>query len=88
MYTVLKRLQYFADIIGLDDVYCVFDQACYAKACQVIGASPQQFLNVGCWLGAFHTIYVLMLAIFKRFGEAGLIDIVTESNIVAAGSLN
>ena len=85
IYTVLKRSQYLAKRLNLPSVDCVFDQACYAKACQVIWSSPMEFSNVCCRMGAFHTVSVLIAVIFKRFGDAGLIDIhvITESGIIA-----
>ena len=88
MYTVLKRSQHFGYTLGLSEIDCVFDQACYAKACQIKWASPNEFKDLSCRLGSFHTIPVLISAIFKRFGDAGLVDIITESNIIASGSLN
>ena len=88
VYTLLKRSQHFAYKLELNEVDCVFDQAVYAKACEVIWASPLEFSDVLCRLGQFHSIPVFIKCIFKRYGDAGLNDIITESDIVAGGSLN
>ena len=87
MYTVLKRSQYFAQLIELQEVDTVFDQACFAKACIIKWASPVKFENINLRLGAFHTIPVFISVIFKNFGDAGLIDIIAKSGLVASGSL-
>ena len=87
MYTVMKRSQYFAHLLELPEVDCVYDQACYAKASQILWASPDEFGNVVNRLGAFHTIPVFISCIFQIYGDAGLIDVITESGIVASGSL-
>ena len=88
MYTVLRRSQFFARCIGLTSVDCVFDQACYAKALQVIWSLLREFADISCRLGVFHTVSVMIAALFKMFGDAGLVDVITESTIVACGSLN
>ena len=87
MYTVMRRSQYFAHLLELPEVDCVYDQACYAKACQILWEAPDKFGNIVNRLGAFHTIPVFISCIFSLYGEAELIDIITESGIVATGSL-
>ena len=59
----------------------MFDQAIYAKACEVTLASTLEFSDVLCRLGQFHSILVFIKCIFKRYGDAGLNDI-TSSSIV------
>ena len=66
----------------------MFDQACYAKACQIKLVSPNEVKDLSCRLGIFQTIPILVRAIFKHFGDAGLVNIITESNIAANESLN
>ena len=87
MYTVMKRSQYFAHLLELLEVDCVYDQACYAKASQILWASPDEFGNVVNRLGAFHTVPVFISCIFQIYGDADLIDVITESGIVASGLL-
>ena len=88
MFTVLRRSQYFAQLLALQDVDIVMDQACFAKACEIMWANPEQFANVVCRLGPFHTVPVFISIIFKRFGDAGLTDIIVEARVIANGSLN
>ena len=83
MYTLLIRSQYYAYYFGLTDIDYLFDQVCYAKACQIICSAPDEFRNVMCRLGHCHTISVIGPAIFKRFGDASLTDIITESRVLA-----
>lgn len=87
MFTVLERSKYFAQLLALEDVDIVLDQACFAKACHIMWARPEQFANVICRLGSFHTVPVFVSVIFKRFGDAGLTDIIVEASIIANGSL-
>ncbi len=46
IYIVLKCSQYFGKCLGLSEIDCVFDQACFAKACLVKWHSPEEFSNV------------------------------------------
>ena len=38
-------------------------------------------------IGTFHTICAFLAAIGKRFGDAGLADVLMESGIVGSGSV-
>ncbi len=87
MYTVLKRSQFFARKLGIPEVDSVFDQATYAKACEIKWSNPQEFKNVLFRMGPFHAIPVFVSVMFKRYGDAGLTDVVTEAGLVAKGSL-
>ncbi len=67
--------------------WTVCDQACHAKACKIIWARPMD----SRMFHAFHiyiTIVILVSSDFKRFGGAGITDIITESGVVACGSLS
>ena len=44
--------------------------------------------NVVVRLGEFHTSMVCMAIIGKRFGDAGLRDVLQESEIVSVGSID
>lgn len=77
-----------ADALELQAVVVVVDQAIYAKM-QVIQWQTPNFTKcmVVC-LGAFHTLMMAMACIGKRFGDAGLNDILTEAEVVASGPIN
>ena len=87
VYTVLQRSLQLADQLGQHDVIVVFDQAIYAKALEVMWQNEEQFRRVVLRMGTFHTICAFTAAIGKRFGEAGLVDILVESGIVGSGSV-
>ena len=85
MNTVMKHSQYFAHLLELLEVDCMYDQACYTNVSQILWASPDEFGNVANQLGAFQTIPVFISGIFKMYVDAGLIDVTTESGIVESG---
>ena len=76
-----------ADQLIQHDVIVVLDQAIYAKELEVIWQNQEQFRRLVVRLGSFHTICALLAAIGKRFGDAGLADILVESGIVGSGSV-
>jgi len=88
VFTLLKKSLQTADQLGQQDVIVVLDQAIYAKALEIVWQDPQQFHRVVLRMGAFHTICAFMAAIGKRFADAGLADILIESDIVATGSVS
>ena len=64
------------------------DQALYAKACEDAWKHKDLYAEVLLRLGTFHTIFNLLSIIGKRFQDAGLRDIGTESGIMAEGSVS
>ena len=87
VYTLLQKSLQIADQLGQQNVTVVFDQAIYAKALEVIWQNQETFQRLVVRMGSFHTICSFLAAIGKRFGDAGLGDIVTESRIVGSGSV-
>ena len=71
----------------LKSIVAVFDQAIYSKAVEIIWKHGDLFLSIIPRLGAFHTICVLLSVIGKRFGPAGLRDIIIESGVIEEGSV-
>ena len=67
---------------------CVFDQALYAKAAEIVWKHEDKFKSVVLRMGVFHTIINFIPIIGKWFGPAGLRDLVVECNIVTDGSIN
>ena len=84
---MLQRSLQIADQLGQHDVIIVFDQAIYAKALEVLWQNKDQFQRLVVRLGSFHTICAFFATIGKRFGDAGLPDVLMESGIVASGSV-
>ncbi|XP_078353866.1 uncharacterized protein LOC144638547 [Oculina patagonica] len=87
VYTVLQRSLQMAQQLGQRDVIVVFDQAIYAKALEVLWQNKDQFQRLVVRIGSFHTICAFFAAIGKRFGDAGLADVLMESGIVGSGSV-
>lgn len=87
VYTILQQSLQMASQLGQRDAIVVFDQAIYAKALEVIWQNKEQFNRLVLRMGMFHTICAFMAAIGKRFGDAGLGDILMESGVVGAGSV-
>jgi len=88
VFEILNQAKRIKDMLQLSSIVCVFDQALYAKACEVVWKHPTEFHDVVLRMGAFHTICNLLAIIGKRFSDAGLRDLAVESGIVAEGSIN
>ena len=88
IYTLLVRSIKMADQIGKHDVPVVFDQAIYAEAVEVICQRSEELSRVVKRVGAFHIACTLLAVIGKRFSDAGLEDIIIESEIIGIGSVN
>ncbi len=66
-------------------IVCVFDQAIYAKSIEVKWKHMDKFHPLILRLGAFHTACVMMSIMGKRFADAGLKDILIETDLIAEG---
>lgn len=68
----------------------VLDMAIYAKAVEIL-MNPRyidlkKFIVLR--LGGFHTMCIFIAVIGKRFGDAGLRDIIIESNLLGESSVD
>lgn len=86
--TILKRSVQIADQPELKHIVLVFDQAIYAKAQQIRWRNDDFTQRLVIRLGEFHTCMSFLSVLGKRFGDAGLQDILIESEVVAPGSIN
>lgn len=86
-YTLLKRSVNLACRLNLKDVVIIVDQPIYAKISEIIWKNPSEFKHVVPCMGDFHTMCGFMSIIGKRFGEAGLEDLLIESEVIAPGSV-
>uniref|UniRef100_A0A0L8IF51 Uncharacterized protein n=1 Tax=Octopus bimaculoides TaxID=37653 RepID=A0A0L8IF51_OCTBM len=77
-----------ADALQQKAVVLVFDQTIYSKAQQIRWVNELYCKRIVIRLGAFHTILPTLACLGKRFGDAGLENIMIESNVVAQGSIN
>jgi hypothetical protein len=90
MSTVNEILNQALKIMGqlsLQEITCVFDQALYAKAAEVVWREKIKFQSVVIRMVFFHTICNMMSIIGKRFQEAGRRDLAVECEIIAEGSI-
>ena len=88
MHEILEQSEKIRVQLQLECIVVVFDQAIYAKACEIVWKHPKKFSNIVLRMGAFHTIGVLLRLIGMRFADAGMKDILVESSIVSAGSID
>lgn len=86
--TILQRSVEIADKLNLETVVLVMDQAIYSKAQMIRWGNAQFMERLVIRLGAFHTAMSFLACLGKRFRDAGLQDILIESEIVATGSVN
>ena len=88
MFTILKRSVGLADKWKLPSVVIVYDMAIYIKAQEIRWADNELYDRTILRLGEFHTCMSFLAVLGKRFRDAGLLDTVVESGIVAHGSVN
>ena len=88
VYTMLHRSMSTADRFGQHDVVIVLDQAIYAKALEIIWKHQADFERVVLRMGAFHIACTFMAVIGKRFGDAGLRDMLVESRTVGPSAVH
>ena len=79
-----------AEKLGLDETDVVLDMAIYSKAVEILMNPKYIDLKrfIVLRLGAFHIMCIYIAVIGKRFGDAGLRDIVVESNILGESSVD
>lgn len=82
-----RNLNSFHSAAALQDCPLVLDQAIYRKAQHIIWEHPTQFERVVPCLGAFHTACTYLAVLGKRYGDAGLADILVESGVLGSGSI-
>ena len=81
---MLKTVEY----LKLSSVVCVFDQAIYSMAIEIKWKEKVKFKNTVLMMRMFHTIMVYMHILSKRFSDAGLCDVLIQSDIIAEGSID
>eukprot|EP00794_Sanderia_malayensis_P021368 gene21368-23448_t len=79
-----------AEKLGLQGTDVVLDLAIYAKAVEILMMPQHLELRnfIILRMGAFHTSCIFLAVIGKRFGDAGLRDIIIEANLLGEASIN
>ena len=72
----------------MNEITCVFDQALYAKAVEIVWKDTEKFQPIVLRMGVFHTLCNMLSIIGKRFKDAGLKDLAVESGVIAEGSIS
>ena len=65
----------------------IFDLAIYIEGFKITWHEGEEMNRVVRRVGVFHMCRTLLAVIGKRFGDAGLSNILIESVVIAAGSL-
>ena len=84
--TVLDRCLKIKVQLRLNYIVCVFDQAIYCKA-MLKWRYPDKYKDCILMLGIFHMIMMYLGIIGKKFSDAGLKDLIIQSDVVAMGQL-
>ena len=87
---LLTQSKLKAEKLGLTETDVVLDMAIYAKAVAIL-MNPR-YLELKKFivlrLGGFHTMCIFIAVIGKRFGDAGLRDLIVESNLLGESSVD
>ena len=87
IFEILNRCLAIKDKLKLSAIVCVFDQAIYAKAVEIKWKMPDQFKDCILMLDMFHMVMMYLGIIGKQFKDAGLRDILIQSQVLAEGSV-
>ncbi|XP_033109669.1 uncharacterized protein LOC117110927 [Anneissia japonica] len=87
VYTTLKRGKDLVEKCGQLCHVHTFDQQLYAIAQMVRLSHQHEFPNLIVRLGGFHTMATFIACIGKIWGDAGLRDILADSNVYAPASV-
>ncbi len=88
VYMLIQRSVTLAAELGQQDTVIVLDQAIYSKAQEILWKNKELFSNVVLQMGAFHVCLAFLAVIGKRFGDAGLSDVLIESGVVGQAASN
>ncbi|CAB4021754.1 Hypothetical predicted protein, partial [Paramuricea clavata] len=86
---LLSQSKLKAEKLGLNETDVILDMAIYSKAVEIMMNPRYIDLKkfIVLHLGGFHTMCIFIAVIGKRFGDAGLRDIVIESNLLGESSV-
>ena len=84
----MKRAVKIMESLKLVSIVCVFDQAIYSKAVEIKWKEKDKFNKYIVMMGLFHILMMYMHILAKRFADAGLRDVLIQSNVIAEGSID
>ncbi|KAL7379980.1 hypothetical protein ABVT39_009485 [Epinephelus coioides] len=84
IYTVLLKLTQLAEELGQSHILVIADLAIYSKAQQVLWSKPEALeKKVTMRMGGMHITMAFLASIGKLYGDGGLFNIITESDVYA-----
>ena len=83
VFNILTESERIMDVVHLERIVIVFDQAPYAKAAELVWQNDRLLSKLVLCMGMLHTVCNLLSIIGKRFCDAGLRDLGVESGVIA-----
>lgn len=87
VFEILNQSQMIRKELQLPSIICVFDQALYAKASEIVWKHTKDFEGIILRMGDFHAVLNFLSVFGKRFKDAGLGELAVESGIIVEGSV-
>lgn len=87
VYELLQRSSRIAQQLQQDHCIITLDQAVYAKAIEIVWKKEAEFKNIVLRMGAFHICTMFLAVLGNRFGDAGLTDLLVESEIIGPSAV-
>ena len=88
IYEILNRCLAIKEKLKLSAIVCVFDQIVYSMAVEIKWKMPKQYKDCTLMLGMFHMLMMYLDIIGIHFKDAGLRDVLIQSQILAEGSVD
>lgn len=88
VHTILSHSIAIADSLKQKVMVIIMDQAIYAKAQEIRWQTSSYSERLVIRMGEFHIVMAYLSCISKLFADAGLQDILIESELVAAGPVD
>lgn len=85
---LLRRSCLIAARLGQSHAIITVDQPIYAKAQEIVWKHQEDYKQVVLRMGAFHVSCAFLAAIGKRFGDAGLQDLLVESGVIGPSAVD
>ena len=89
IFTTLLKLVRISEELGQHHILVKADLAIYSKAQRILWSRPEPLVGkVKMRLGAMHLIMAFLASIGNIFGDGGLQNILTSSDVYAAATVN
>ena len=85
---MISRALKIVESLNLVSIVCVVDQAIYSKASEIKWKEEEKFRCCVLMMGMFHMLMMFMHILSKRFADAGVLDVLIQSGVIAEGSVD